>query len=52
MFAKLRRRFRNERKTTRREKISKDVMFNESVSFEYILPIPIPQKLPILADID
>ena len=38
------------------EKISKFVMYEESVSIGYILPMPIPmsipKKLPILADAD
>ena len=33
-------------------KISKFVMYEESVSIGYILSMPIPKKLPILADAD
>ena len=33
-------------------KISKFVVYEESVSIDYILPMLIPKKLPILADAD
>ena len=33
-------------------KIDKFVMYKESISIGYILPMPIPKKLPVLPDAD